>query len=315
MALLSPATSEEVARNATLDERYVREWLAAMATGRIVDYDPRTTTFVLPPERSACLTRAAGTNNAAAGFQLLGLFGALEDRIVECFRQGGGVKAAAFPRYEAVRAELTWARVDAYLLDEILPLVPGLPDLLRQGIEVGEVGCGYGHALNVMAEAFPASRFVGWNASGSTLQAARKEALRKQLTNVRFQPCDAANLQDYDRFDLITTFGSAHDHPRPDLLLKAIARALREDGTYLCVEINVSSSLGENLDTPWAPGVYGESCMHRVPLSLASGGAGLGAIWGQQRARTMLDEAGFSSVVTRRAASDPLNNYYVATKS
>ena len=97
MALLSPATSEEVARNATLDERYVHKWLAAMATGRIVDYDPRTMTFVLPPRRAACLTRAAGTNNAAVGFQLLGLFGALEDRIVECFRQGSGVKASTFP--------------------------------------------------------------------------------------------------------------------------------------------------------------------------------------------------------------------------
>jgi SAM-dependent methyltransferase len=314
MALLSPATTEEIARNAALDERYVREWLAAMATGGIVDYDPRAMTFVLPPERAACLTRAAGRNNAAVGFQLLGLFAAVEDRIVECFRQGSGVKGAAFPRYEAVRAEVTWAHVDANLLNDILPLVPGLPKLLRKGIEVGDVGCGYGHALNVMAEAFPASRFVGWNTSGSTLRAARTEALRKRLTNVRFQRRDAASLEECGRFDLITTFGSAHDHPRPDLLLRAIAHALREDGTYFCVEVGLSSSLADNLDVPWAPGVYGESCMHCVPLSLASGGAGLGAMWGQQRTSAMLAEAGFFSVVLRRAASDPLNNYYIATK-
>ena len=210
---------------------------------------------------------------------------------------------------------MTWAHVDAYLLDEVLPLVPGLPDLLREGIEVGDVDCGYGHAVNVMAEAFPASRFVGWNTSGSILRAARSEALRKHLTNVRFQPRDVANLEEYDRFNLITTFGSAHDHPRPDLLLKAIAHALREDGTYLCVENDVSSSLGENLDIPGRPECMGSpACTaFRYPWHLEEPGSGRCGV--SRGPAALLDEAGFSSVVTRRAASDPLNNYYIATKS
>jgi SAM-dependent methyltransferase len=314
MASLPPATSEEIALNATLDERYVREWLAVMATGGIVDYDPLAMTFVLPPEHAACLTRAAGTSNAAAGFQLLGSFGSVEDKIVECFRHGGGVEPSAFPRYEAIQAEVTWARLDASLLREALPLVPGLPDLLRNGIEVADVGCGYGHALNIMAGAFPASRFVGWDASGATLNVARSEALRKQLTNVRFEQRDAATLEERGRFDLITTFEGIHDHPRPERLVKAIARALRQNGTYLCVEVGASSNLGDNLVIPWAPAIYTASCMHCVAISLASGGAGLGAMWGQQKAREMLAEAGFSSVIVRRAVSDPLNDYYIATK-
>ena len=314
MASLPPATSEEIARNATLNERYVREWLAAMATGRIVDYDPLAMTFVLPPEHAAYLTRAAGTDNAAVGFQLLGSFGAVEDQIIECFRHGGGVEGSVFPRYEAIRAEATWARLDASLLGETLLLVPGLPNLLRKGIEVADVGCGYGHALNIMAEAFPASRFVGWDTSGTTLSAARTEALRKQLTNVRFEQRDATTLEERGRFDLITSFEAVHDHPRPDVVLEAIARALRQDGTYLCVEVGASSNLADNLAIPWAPAIYAASCVHCVAVSLASGGAGLGAMWGQQKAREMLVEAGFSSVVVRRVASDPLNDYYLATK-
>jgi SAM-dependent methyltransferase len=314
MASLPPATSQEIADNATLDERHVREWLAAMATGRIVEYDPGDKTFVLPPEYASCLTRAAGTANTAVGFQLLSTFGSVEDQIVECFRHGGGLPASAYRRYEAIRAEIRWAHFDAALLDETLPMVPGLPNLLRQGIDVADVGCGYGHALNIMAEAFPASRFAGWDASGTSLSAARAEARRKHLTNIRFEQGDAATVDRRGQFDLITTWDAVGAHSRPDDLLAAIARALRPDGTYLCVEVGASSNLGDNLAIPWAPAIYAASCMHCVAVSLSSGGTGLGAMWGQQKARELLAAAGFSSVVVKKAPSDPLNNYYIAMK-
>ncbi|HKR69926.1 MAG TPA: hypothetical protein VJT16_13880 [Streptosporangiaceae bacterium] len=104
MATLPPSTSSEIAASAGLNERYVREWLAAMTTGRIVDYRSDQHTFTLPQDRAAWLTRSAGLNNLATGTQYIGLLGMVEDQIVECFRNGGGVPYSAYPRFQAVMA-------------------------------------------------------------------------------------------------------------------------------------------------------------------------------------------------------------------
>src|SRR6202042_3012187 len=124
---------------------------------------------------------------------------------------------------------------DATLIDVTLPLVPGLIDRLRQGIDVADVGCGSGHAINLMAEAFPRSRFTGFDFSGPGIAAARREAERKGLPNARFAERDAAHLGETSRFDFITTFDAVHDQARPDLLLAGIAKALRPGGVYLWV--------------------------------------------------------------------------------
>ena len=314
MPKLPPATSAEIADNAGLDERYVREWLGSMATGRIVDLDPHTMTFALPADGSACLTRAAGPPTRAVALQLIAMFGSVEDRVVECFQHGGGVPYSAFPRFQAICAEISWAALDASLIQDVLPIVPGLIERLRNGIEVADVGCGCGHTLNIMAEAFPASRFLGWDVSAAGLSAARAEAERMQLPNVRFEERDVAVLEDKDRFDFIATFDAVHDQARPDVVLQAIARALRADGAYLCVEIGASSTLADNLEIPWAPGMYTASCMHCMTVSLAAGGMGLGAMWGEELARGMLADAGFGLVEVKRLPQDPINNYFSASK-
>jgi ubiquinone/menaquinone biosynthesis C-methylase UbiE len=314
MANLAPATSAEIAENAGLDERYVREWLSAMATGQIVEHDPATRTFVLPVAHSACLTRAAGAGNAAVRFQLIGTFGAVEDQVVECFRQGGGVPYSAFPRFQAICAEVSWAALDVTLLRDVLPLVPGLTDRLQAGIEVVDVGCGCGHAVNIMAEAFPASSFVGWDISAAGLNAGRAEAGRRQLANVRFEERDAAAMDEHERFDFIATFDALHDQARPDITLRGIVRALRPGGAYLCVEIGVSSTLADNFEIPWAPAMYTASCMHCVTVSLAAGGVGAGAMGGRETALQLLADAGFARVEVKRIAGDLFNDYYIATK-
>ena len=165
MASLPPATSVQLAEASGLDERYVREWLGAMTTGGIVDHDPVAMTFVLPPERAAWLTRAAGPENLALQAQYVGLLAQVEDQIVGCFRHGGGVPYSEFPKFQAIMAEDSGAVHDATLVDITLPLVPDLVERLQRGIDVADVGCGSGHAINLMAEAFPASRFVGFDIS------------------------------------------------------------------------------------------------------------------------------------------------------
>ena len=209
-----------------------------MTTGKIVDHDGATGTFSLPADHAAILTRAAGPGNLAAIAQNVGMVALVEDQIVDCFRHGGGVPYSAYPRLQPIIAETTGAVYDATLIDVTLPLVPGLVDRLGQGIDVADVGCGSGHAVNLMAEAFPRSRFTGFDLSDDGIAAAAAEAGRKDLANARFEKRDAARLGETARFDFITTFDSVHDQARPDRALAGVAEALRPGGVYLCVDVS-----------------------------------------------------------------------------
>jgi SAM-dependent methyltransferase len=314
MAAMPAATSTEIAARAGLNERYVREWLGAVTTGRIVDHDGAAGTFSLPADHAASLTRAAGLGNMAVWAQMIGTFALVEDQIVDCFRRGGGVPYSAFPTFQALMAETSGAVYDATLIDVTLPLVPGLVDRLTDGIDVADIGCGSGHAVNLMAEAFPRSRFTGFDLSEAGLAAGVAEADRKGLGNARFEQRDAARLGESARFDFMTTFDSVHDQARPDLALAGIARALRPGGAYLCVDVAASSTLAENLDHPFGPFMYAGSCMHCMTVSLADGGMGLGNMWGEQKAREMLTDAGFTSIEAAHVDGDVMNVYFVATK-
>jgi SAM-dependent methyltransferase len=314
LAGLPAATSRQIADAAGLNERYVREWLGAMVTGRVIEYNPAGAIYTLPPEHAAWLTRAAGPNNLAISAQYIPLLASVEEPIVTCFRDGGGVPYSAYPRFQRLMAEDSGAVHDAALIDTILPLVPRLVERLHAGLDAADVGCGRGHAINLMARAFPNSRFSGYDFSEEGIAAGREEAARLGLTNTQFEARDVATLDLHSQYDLITAFDAIHDQARPAEVLRGIAEALRPDGTFLMVDIGASSDVGENLDHPMGPFMYTVSCMHCMTVSLALGGAGLGAMWGEQTARRMLAEAGFASVEVKRIDGDLFNYYYVATK-
>jgi 2-polyprenyl-3-methyl-5-hydroxy-6-metoxy-1,4-benzoquinol methylase len=315
LAELPPSSSDEIADAAGLDERYVREWLAALTTGGIVDHDPDSGTYTLPPERAACLTRAAGPDNLAAFALYIPVLSQVEDSLVKCFEQGGGVPYSEYPSFQTVQAEETERIFDASLVDHVVPLVPGMPQRLYDGIDVLDLGCGQGHAANLLAQAFPTSRVVGYDLSEEAVAAARKEARQMGLTNARFHVCDVSDLDEPDRFDLITTFDVIHDLARPRDALRGIHAALRPGGTYLMVDIRASSNLHENLDHPLGTALYVVSLAHCMTVSLAQDGEGLGTMWGEQKARELLAEAGFEHVSVEQIEGDIVNNYYVATKS
>ena len=315
MAGLPPSTSEQIASAASLNERYVREWLGAMVVGRIVEHDPENGTYNLPQEHAAFLTRAASPENIAAFAQYIPLLGSVEDGIVESFKNGGGVPYSAFPRFHEVMAEDSGQTVVSALIDSILPLVPGLTERLEKGIDVLDVGCGSGRALNLMARTFPNSRFVGYDLSEEAIARARAEAEENGTTNARFEVKDASTLDEEEaRYDLITTFDAVHDQADPAAVLKGIANALRDDGVYLMQDIAGSSHHHNNLDHPIGPFLYTISTMHCMTVSLAQGGAGLGAMWGEEKAKEMLKEAGFKEVEIEQLPHDFQNYYYVATK-
>jgi 2-polyprenyl-3-methyl-5-hydroxy-6-metoxy-1,4-benzoquinol methylase len=315
LANLPPSTSQQIADTAGLNERYVREWLGAMVTGRFVDYDPVTDTYFLPPEHAAFLTRAASPNNLAVAAQFVPMLATIEDQAIECFYNGGGVPYSAYARFHQVMAEESGQTIVALLEEAILPLIPGLIEALEKGIDVLDVGCGSGRALNAMATRFPNSRFTGYDLSEAAIATAQSEASDRKLTNIQFQPKDAAQFDEVEQYDLICTFDAIHDQAKPDVVLRSIYQALRLDGTYLMQDIRASSQVHKNFDHPAAPYLYTISCLHCMTVSLAAGGMGLGAVWGEEKALEMLREAGFTRAEIKRLDHDFLNNYYIVKKN
>lgn len=315
MVGLPPATSAGVAAAAGLHERYVREWLGAMTTAGIVTYDPTDRTYRLPPEYAAVLTRAAGPDNLASLMQFVPLLAQVEDRVVACFQEGGGVGYDAYERFHELMAEQSAQVNDAALLERTVTLVPGLPDRLRAGVRVADVGCGQGHAINLLARAYPDSEFVGYDFSEAAIAVARREAQEWGLTNSRFEIRDVADLSGTGTFGAIVAFDAVHDQAHPATVLAQIAEHLDPDeGVFLMIDMQASSSLEKNLDIPWAPFLYTVSTMHCMTVSLALDGDGLGTVWGVETAQRMLADAGFSDVRILSVPEDFINAYYVARR-
>jgi 2-polyprenyl-3-methyl-5-hydroxy-6-metoxy-1,4-benzoquinol methylase len=214
-------------------------------------------------------------------------------------------------------AEDSGQSVLSSLEGHVLPLVPGLTERLSGGARVLDVGCGSGRIVNRLAGRYPKSRFVGMDLSSEAIDAARREATRNGLANVEFVVRD---LGDFDRtaepaaFDVVTSFDAIHDQAKPLAVLTGIQRTLRGDGIYLMQDIAGSGHVHEDIDHPLGPFLYTISCMHCMTVSLAQGGEGLGAMWGEEKTRHYLARAGFRSIETRRLAHDVQNNWYVVRK-
>ena len=313
LAGLPSADSETLAREAGLQERYVREWLGAMTVGGIVQHDPESGRYRLPEEHAALLTRASAADNLGVFAQYIGVLGSVEDDIVRCFKEGGGVPYARYARFHEVMAEDSGQSVLPALEGHILPLEPGLKERLERGIRVLDVGCGRGKAVNLMARLFPNSRFTGMDLSEEAIAFARREAEELGNANVTFV---ARDLSDFDEtaeegaFDFITTFDAVHDQAAPKKVLKGIRRSLAEGGVYLAQDIKGSSHHHGDMDHPIGPLLYTVSCMHCMTVSLAQGGEGLGAMWGKETALDYFEQAGFRQIAIHELDHDAQNYYY-----
>ena len=295
-AAQGPASSQQLAERAGLQERYVREWLGAMVTGGIFEYDADALTYTLPPEHASLLT---GLDNVTAFAHRTVLFTKHLPGVTEAFKHGGGVPYTAFrPDFTDFQNLGSRRRHDRFLLSNYLPAVPGLTERLSRGLRACDVGCGTGHAANLMAQAFPASIFVGYDIGQDAIESARQGARACGLNNASFEVQDVRHFPTEPKFDLITAFDAIHDQVDPQGVLNQIRAALAPDGTFLMLDIKASSNLTENIGMSNAPALYAVSVMHCMTVSLAHDGAGLGTVWGEQLARRMLAEAGFSRVET-----------------
>lgn len=317
MTEMQPSTSEEIAERAKLNERYVREWLGAMTTGRITEYDPMTRRYRLPPEHAVFLARKFSPNNVALFAQYIPELGSVEDDIVECFEKGGGVPYERFTRFHEIMTEDSGQSVLSSLFEHILPLIPDIQERLDQGIHVLDVGCGSALALNMMAERFRNSRFFGFDLSVEAITNGRKEAERRGLSNLELRVKDLSYFDseaEEGKYDLITTFDAVHDQAKPLAVLRGIYRSLKQDGVYLMQDIGASSEVQNNMEHPLGPLLYTVSCMHCMTVSLAQDGDGLGAMWGREKATQLLKTAGFTTIEIRLLPHDIQNEYYIIRK-
>src|SRR5438067_3885707 len=182
-----PATSDELARRAGLKERYVREWLGAMTTSGIYTYDAKSRRYALLEEHAALLTGKTA-QNVSPHAKMIEHFGSHLTKLKACFREGGGIPYSAYRPVFTQCMDDVWRRIyDQMLIPGFIGAVPGLTETLERGIGVLDVGCGTGHAVNVLARKFSKSKFAGYDIGEDAIDAARREAGAMQLTNARFE--------------------------------------------------------------------------------------------------------------------------------
>lgn len=302
-------TSEEIARGAGLDERYVREILSGLAAAGVIDYDHGEGTFTLPPEHALFVSDPDSPYFMGGWLDMIPAAYRGIDGVTHATIHGGGVGFEEFGP-EIIRgidrANAPSQRV--FLIRKWLPAVPGLLEALESGITVADVGCGSGTVALLIAGAYPASRVHGFDVSPDSIDVARARA--DGMSNVEFQVSAVADIPPDPGFDLITTFDVVHDLADPHGDLVRIREALRPDGWYLMMEPDASSNLEDNLHDRGAL-LYGISALHCMTQSLASGGAGLGAAWGRERAEELVLAAGFSSFQPLEEISNRFSSFYL----
>src|SRR5215471_3908393 len=309
LAVAGPATSSGLAGRTGLAERPVREWLHAMTAAGYLVHTKDTGAFALPAEHAPVLAQEGGPVFFGGVHQeFVGLVRPL-DRIVESFRTGRGVPQSAYPEmaYDGMD-RFTAAWFENLLLPVWIPAV-GVGERLEAGIDVADVGCGRGRAVIKLAKAFPKSRFVGYDVYSPNVAKAKKLAEESGVADlVRFAEIDAAEGLP-GTFDLVTTFDVIHDAVDPRGLLRSIQKALNKDGVYLCLDINCSPKLDQNVG-PLGSLFYGCSVLYCMTTSLAHGGAGLGTCGlHEPMLRELGGEAGLSRV-RKLPLENPFNNLY-----
>jgi len=296
MAGAGALSAAELAERSGVLARYVEEWLASMAGAGYVEFDAATDRFTLPDEHAQFLT------NPGSEYYLGGLYGslpgllAMAPRLAQAFQSGSGISFADFGADMPQMLEVMNRPVyEARLVKSWLPNLPRVVERLAAGGRALDIGCGTGVVPITLAKAYPQAAVTGIDLDAHSIGIAQGYAREAGLQDrVQFvaQPIEA--LPADAQWDFISTFDVMHDLPDPVGAMRRIRQALADDGTYLMVEPKVGDDLETNLGNPFARMFYGISCLHCVPQSLAQGGLGLGACWGEKRARALAAEAGFT---------------------
>jgi SAM-dependent methyltransferase len=289
--------ASELATKAGLQERYVREWLSAMAAAGIVEYDATTERFTFPEEHAAVLADENSPSFLAGFFQNTPAMVTVAPRVAEAFVKGGGVPFSEYgPDLVAGIDRSNRAQYQFHLVKRWLPTMPQVIERLQAGGTAADVGCGSGYPSILMAQAFPKSHFYGFDVSDESLARARADAQKKGVADrVEFQRVSATALPANRKFDVITSFDAIHDMVDPRGVLRSIRQALADDGTYFMVEPKAGDTLAENMG-PMGAMMYSMSTLHCMTVSLAHGGEGIGTAIGPKKVRELAEAGGFTRV-------------------
>jgi 2-polyprenyl-3-methyl-5-hydroxy-6-metoxy-1,4-benzoquinol methylase len=289
-----PITLEELAERTALNQRYLKEWLGSMVAANYLEYRPDSKTYFLPPEHAVSLA------DEDSLFFFGGFIGGIipnlsvAPKVADAFRTGNGVSISEYP--QEVFASLERSSGPLYrhrLVQQWVPAMPAVKAKLESGGAALDVGCGSGRAAITLAKSFPKSHFYGYDAHPGSIERARKNAKAEGVADrVTFEVVDCTNLPK-NKFDFVTSFEVIHDAVDPLGLLRAIRGALVPEGTYLMDELNVTANLEDNIN-PFGRMLYSVSTLYCMTTSLAHGGAGIGALMGEPKARELAKQAGFA---------------------
>lgn len=297
-------TSAELAEKTGLNERYLREWLAAMTAAQYVTYDPAAKKYSMPPEHAMLLAREESPFFMGGFIQGIIPNLSVTPQVMRAFRDGKGVAQSEYPPETFESMERSSAGIYRnQLIRKWLPTMPQVVKVLEEGGSALDVGCGSGRAAIALAKAFPKAKIFGFDAHAGSLERARNNARAAGLADrIRFEVVDGTRLP-VSEFDFISTFDVVHDSVDPVALMRSIRGALKPGGTYLMVEVNVSARLEDNIN-PMGRMMYSMSTLYCMSVSLAGGGAGIGACMGEEKAAELAREAGFTNF--RRLPIDDL---------
>ncbi len=305
LAGAGPLSAAQVAERAGASERYVREWLNAQAAGGYVEYEPDSGRYALSAEAATALADESSPAYLPGLFQLA--LGAVVDspRVVEAARTGAGI--ARETRASDVREgcdRFSRTSYSAHLVSGWLPALEGVLEKLKRGARVADVGCGRGGSTILLAEAFPASRFEGYDGVADSIETARRRARAAGVDGrVDFRVAPAASYSGHG-YDLVMMLDCLHELGDPAAAARHVRRSLAPDGTWMIVEPKAGDRVEENLN-PVGRAYYALSTLLSTPASLADEtGLALGAQAGEARIREIVTGAGFSSF--RRVAETPL---------
>jgi 2-polyprenyl-3-methyl-5-hydroxy-6-metoxy-1,4-benzoquinol methylase len=313
LAESGPVTVDQLATKTGYQERYLREWAAAMAASGYLEYDPAARTFTLPPAHAMVLANDDSPVFVGGFAQMLPDHYKVIPGIMKAFRQGGGVPYSDFTDDTFIGTERFFRPGYINFLVETWLPGAGVVDKLEQGAKVADVGCGRGQALCTMAKAFPNSQFFGFDNHKPGIEGARKNAEKLGVAqNTKFEVRGSTDLPQTGDFDLVCTLDALHDMVDPHGAGRSIYGALKPGGTWFIIEPNVSDNLEENLN-PVGRVFYSVSMLQCMTASLAHGGTGYGACMGPAKIRKVAEEAGFKSF-EKLAIDNPFNQFFAARK-
>jgi SAM-dependent methyltransferase len=308
LAASGPVTSVQLAGRLHLNERYLHEWLKGMVAAEYVEHDALNDTYFMTPDQQDALANEESPVFAAGAFQITIPSFVLTDRIVDAFRNGGGVPFADFgPEVPLAIDRLHRAAFERRLVSVWLAAVPGLQARLEQGITVLDVGCGVGRSTAAVAHAFPRSHVLGVDPDVTSIDHARR--LAHGVPNATFHAATVAELGAERRYDLVLAIDCIHDMVDPVAALRAIRSRLATDGTLFWAEPTGSHRPMENRN-PLGKMRANLSPFHCLTVSLAHGGAGLGTLIGEAGVRFLAIEAGFARM-ERVDVDDVFQQFFV----